>query len=122
MTIERFEDIQAWQVARELTGMVYEATKGEAFRRDYGLKDQVRRASVSAMSNIAEGFERGSHREFVRFLFYAKGSAGEVRSQLVVALDLGYITEDRFRALDDKAVHVSSLLGKFIVYLKTLEC
>ena len=87
--IERFEEIEAWRVARELTRMVYEVTKGEGFRRDFGLRDQVQRAAVSVMSNIAEGFERGSNREFIQFLFYAKGSAGEVRSQLVVALDQG---------------------------------
>lgn len=121
MTIKRFEEIQAWQVARELTRTVYEITKEKEFRRDFGLKDQLRRSAVSVMSNIAEGFERGSRREFVRFLFYAKGSAGEARSQLVVALDQGYIAEEQFRVLYGKARHVSSLLGRFIRYLEALE-
>ncbi len=83
-TIERFEDIKAWQAARDLVSAVYRVSGRGKFEKDFGLRDQIRRASVSAMSNIAEGFERCSDREFHRFLYIAKGSAGEVRSQLFV--------------------------------------
>jgi four helix bundle protein len=86
-TLRQFEDIEAWQKARELTRAVYDCSKVGLFSRDFGLRDQMRRASVSVMSNIAEGFERGGKGEFVQFLAMAKGSAGEVEAQLYVALD-----------------------------------
>src|ERR1044071_8834864 len=86
-TFQSFEDIEAWQKARELTRRVYEVSEVGAFARDFGLRDQIRRASVSALSNIAEGFERSGTGEFIQFLSAAKGSAGEVRAQLYVALD-----------------------------------
>ncbi len=85
--IYRFEDLEAWKIARELTKEVYRTSKNDLFIRDYGLPDQICRASVSVMSNIAEGFERDGNKEFVNFLSIAKGSSGEVRSQLYVALD-----------------------------------
>ncbi len=87
----RFEDLLVWQRARELTRVIYELTQGGAFARDFGLRDQIRRAAVSVMSNIAEGFERGSDTEFGHFLSIAKGSCGEVRCQLYVASDQGYV-------------------------------
>ena len=90
-TFKTFEDNDAWQRSRELTNLIYKVTAEGAFSKDYGLKDQIRRASVSIMSNIAEGFERSGTGEFAHFLATAKGSAGEVRSQLYVALDQGYI-------------------------------
>src|SRR5579862_7957610 len=96
MKIERFEDIIAWQKARELTKDIYSATKVGAFARDFGLRDQVQRAAVSTMSNIAEGFERGGDNEFIQFLSHSKGSCGEVRSQLYVALDQAYISGQSF--------------------------
>lgn len=102
-TIERFEDIKAWQTARDLVSAVYRVSGKGKFEKDFGLRDQIRRASVSVMSNIAEGFERCSDREFHRFLYIAKGSAGEVRSQLFVALDLGYMTSDEFNDLRARA-------------------
>jgi four helix bundle protein len=86
--IKRFEDIKAWQAARELVSAVYRVSGKGKFEKDFGLRDQIRRAAVSVMSNIAEGFERCSDKEFNRFLYIAKGSAGEVRSHLFVALDL----------------------------------
>ena len=86
-----FEEIEAWKKSRELVRAIYQATSLGAFSTDYGLRDQIRRASVSIMSNIAEGFEREGTKEFVQFLSIAKASAGEVRSQLYVALDQGYI-------------------------------
>jgi four helix bundle protein len=98
-TIERFEDIEAWKRARVLTRKIYAVSRTGAFARDFGLKDQMRRASVSSMSNIAEGFERDGTGEFIHFLTMAKGSSGEVRSQLYVALDENYITQDQFEDL-----------------------
>ncbi len=91
-TFKKFEDIKAWQKSRELTNEIYEATAQGDFARDFGLKDQIRRAAVSIMSNIAEGFERSGTGEFVQFLAIAKGSSGEVRSQLYVALDQQYLS------------------------------
>ena len=109
--IERFEDLIAWQKARALTGNIYRITNDGAFSRDYGLKDLIRKASVSTMSNIAEGFERFRPGEFHQFLSVAKGSCGEVRSQLYVVLDARYITQPNFDGLMSQAFEVGSLLG-----------
>jgi len=116
-TIERFEDIKAWQAARDLVSAIYRVTAQGQFAKDFCLRDQVRRASVSVMSNIAEGFERSSDREFRRFLYIAKGSAGEVRSHLLVAVDLGYITAEEFSDLRTKSEEVAKSLSGFITYL-----
>jgi four helix bundle protein len=116
--IERFEDILAWQKARVLTRERYGSTRIGSFAKDYGLKDQVQRASVSTMSNIAEGFERGGDREFVQFLSNSKGSCGEVKSHLYVALDQGYVTQVSFDQLYAKADEVSRLVGGFMNYLR----
>lgn len=116
--IERFEDIDGWKKARALTNRVYAVTNTGAFARDFGLRDQIRRASVSIMSNIAEGYERGAgDKEFARFLSIAKGSAGEVRAQLYVALDVGYLTRDEFDELTQLATETSRLLSRFMQYL-----
>ncbi len=96
MAIRRFEELESWQVARTLANMVYELTKQDAFRKDISLVDQIRRAAVSVMNNIAEGFERGSNKDFAKFLFIARGSAGEVRSMLYLAKDLKYLSEEQF--------------------------
>ena len=96
---------------------MYRVSGRGKFEKDFGLRDQIRRASVSVMSNIAEGFERCSDREFHRFLYIAKGSAGEVRSQLFVALDLGYVTSDEFDDLRAKSEEVAKALSGFIIYL-----
>jgi four helix bundle protein len=93
-------------------------TKQGAFRRDFSLRDQITRAAISSMSNIAEGFERGSRREFIQFLNVAKGSTGEVRSQLYVALDQKYVDQKMFEKLRDSALAVSRRLAKFIGYLE----
>lgn len=95
--VSRFEDLVAWQKARELTKEIYRVTESGNFAGDFGLRDQVRRACVSIMSNIAEGFDRGSRPEFHQFLVIAKSSCAEVRSQLYVALDAGYLTDEAFR-------------------------
>jgi four helix bundle protein len=116
--IERFEDIESWKKARVLTNRLYAVTNAGAFAKDFELRSQIRRAGISIMSNIAEGFERGSgDKEFCRFLSMAKGSAGEVRAQLYVALDAGYITTTEFDELTELATSVSRLLSRFMQYL-----
>jgi len=118
-TITRFEDIEAWQKARVLTRHIYEVTGRGTFARDFGLRDQIRRASVSSMSNIAEGFERGGNKEFIQFLSDAKGSTGEVKSQLYVALDAKFIAQPQFNELYKLANDTSRLVGGFMSYLQT---
>ena len=105
--VAKFEDLVAWQKARELTRQVYVMTRLDAFSRDYGLRDQIRRASVSIMSNIAEGFERLNPNEFHHFLVMAKASCAEVRSQLYVALDAGYLSEAEFKDIMNQATDVA---------------
>jgi four helix bundle protein len=115
--LERFEDIEAWRKARELTKSVYQVTAGGEFAKDFGLRDQIRRAAVSVLSNIAEGFERSRDRELLHFLSIAKGSCGEVRAQLYVALDQAYIHQGQFQELTEQAMEVSRLLSGFMKYL-----
>lgn len=109
--VERFEELIAWQEARALTRAIYEGSDTQSFSKDYGLRDQIRRASVSIMSNIAEGFERGGRPEFHHFLVVAKGSCAEVRSQLYVALDVGYISQPVFDRLEANANEVGRVIG-----------
>ena len=109
--IKRFEELIAWQKARVLTREIYEVTEHGSFARDYGLKDQIRRAAVSIMSNIAEGFERGRPSEFHQFLSIAKGSCAELRSQLYIALDTHHIREDVFNGLMSQASEVAQIVG-----------
>jgi len=113
-----FEELHIYQRARELTNAVYALTRAGAFAKDYGLADQIRRAAVSVMSNIAEGFERGAPTEFIQFLYIAKGSCGEVRAQLQVALDQGYITNQQHVALVDLARRTSGMISNFIAHLQ----
>jgi four helix bundle protein len=117
-TIERYEDIQGWQKARELTNFAYTVTKQRAFARDFALKNQIRKAAVSAMSNIAEGFERGGRPEFIQFLSIAKSSAGEVQSQLYIALDQEYITPEQFEKGYKLCDETMRLIGGFMAYLR----
>jgi four helix bundle protein len=117
-TFQSFEDIEAWQKARELTRRVYEVSEVGAFARDFGLRDQMRRASVSVLSNIAEGFERSGTGEFIQFLSAAKGSAGEVRAQLYVALDRNYVDVPTFQELNQLASQVSRMISGLMAYLK----
>ena len=116
-SIEKFEDIEAWQKARELTREIYRVTNRGAFAKDFGLRDQIRRASVSIMSNIAEGFGRGGNREFIQFLSMAKGSVSEVQTQLYVAVDAGYLTKGQFQQLYSLSQSTGNLIGGFIRYL-----
>jgi len=116
--IEKFEDILGWQSGREVCQLVYQLTKAGPFSRDYGLRDQIRRASVSILSNIAEGYESQNNRTFVRYLFIAKGSAAEVRAQAYVALDQGYITQENFDALYQLTDQTSRRIRGLITYLE----
>jgi len=109
--IERFEDLIAWQKARELTKAIYQITRQGAFARDFGLSGQIQRAAVSVMSNIAEGFERNRRAEFHQFLSTAKASCAELRSQLYVAFDIGYIDEGTFERLFQQAEEVARIIG-----------
>lgn len=117
-TIQRFEDLEAWKIARELTKNIYGITKHDGFSRDYGLKDQICRASVSIMSNVAEGFERDGDKEFANFLSIAKGSAGETRSLLYVALDQEYITEAEFNLISSRVIENSRVISGLSNYLR----
>ena len=109
--ITTFEDLIAWQKARELTREIYTVTKSGEFKKDFGLRDQIQRACVSIMSNIAEGFDRASRAEFHQFLVIAKGSCAEVKSQLYVAFDVGYISNARFNKLKELTDEVLQIIG-----------
>jgi four helix bundle protein len=115
------EDIVAWQLARELTREIYKATSSGAFSRDFGLRDQIRRAAVSVVSNIAEGFERGGNKEFIQFLYQAKGSCGEIRTQLCIARDLDYLTENTFHCLSETVTRISEIIAGLVRYLGNSE-
>ena len=121
MKIENFEDIKSWQKARELTSKIYQITSEGKFSEDYGLRDQVRRASVSTMANISEGFGSEGNKEFIKFLNYSRRSALEVQSHLYVALDQEYISEEQFDQLYGEATELKKLLNGFIRYLKGAE-
>ena len=109
--IEKFEELIAWQKARLLTAEIYDITSHDRFAKDYGLKDQIRRAAVSVMSNLAEGFERGRPSEFHQFLSVSKASCAELRSQLYVALDAHYLNQADFDGLMVKALEVAHIVG-----------
>jgi four helix bundle protein len=118
---QRFEDIEAWQKARELTKAIYALSNDGQFARDFGLRDQIRRASVSIMSNIAEGFGRGGNKEFIQFLSTAKGSASEVQAQLYVALDAGYINQDQFQKLYSETEATARMIAGLLRYLQNSD-
>lgn len=117
MIIQEFEEIEGWQEARVLAAKVYEISNRGKFSADFGLRDQIRRATVSIMANIAEGFGRGGKAEFIRFLRISYASALETQSHLYIALDLGYLDGKEFEALRKQVVSVSRLVGGFINYL-----
>jgi four helix bundle protein len=121
MKIERFEDIEAWQLARELTKTAYQLTKLPGFTHDYGLKRQIQEAAGSAMHNIAEGFDSETNAEFIRFLPYAKRSCTEVQSELYVALDEAYISMTEFQDAYEQARRTRAAIRGFINYLKKFE-
>ncbi len=118
MVVKYFEDLEVWQEARQLTRQVYRLTENSRFSKDFGLSNQIQRAAVSIMSNVAEGFERGGNQEFIQFLYIAKGSCGEVRSQLYVALDQGYVAQKESDELIKSCRHLSVMISNLIDYLK----
>ena len=121
MKIERFEDIEAWQLARELNRKVYRLTEKPEFARDYGLKGQIQDAAGSTMHNIAEGFDSETNYDFIRFLRYAKPSCSELQSELYVALDQKYITNSEFQEVYDHAGRTRAAIRGFIKYLVSYE-
>lgn len=117
-TFKSFEEIEAWQKARELVREIYRVSKNDVFSKDFPLRDQIRRAGISILSNIAEGLERGGTKEFFQFLAIAKGSTGEVRSQLYIAFDQEYITKIEFDRLQSLSLEVSRMIAGLMSYLK----
>ena len=117
-TFKKFEEIESWKKARKLTKRVYKISSTAAFAKDFGLRDQIRRASVSIMSNIAEGYDRSGTGEFMQFLATAKGSAAEVRCQLYVALDQAYIDDNSFTELSTLATETANMIGGLMNYLR----
>jgi len=115
---KRFEDLEVWQRARDLTRLVYRETSKTRFGNDFALRDQMRRAAVSVMSNLAEGFEREGSREFSQFVALAKGSCGEIRSQAYVAVDQNYFSEETFQEISESAKRLSRMLSSLLRYLK----
>jgi four helix bundle protein len=119
MKVNSFEDLQVWKDSRILVKAIYQLTSDGKFSKDFGLREQIQRAAVSIMNIIAEGFERNNNKEYIKFLGYSKGSAGEVRSMLYVATDLGYISQDSFNTLYQMSINIITQLSNFIKYLKS---
>jgi four helix bundle protein len=119
-TISRFEELPVWQTARKLARMIFNITNRGKFSKDYALRDQIRRASISVMSNIAEGFEHETQAQFITYLGRAKGSAGEIRCQLYISLDLEYISKEEFKEINQLSLECSKQLYGFIKYLRSL--
>jgi len=118
MKITKFEELEIWKLSLKITKEIYDITAKKDFARDFGLKEQIRRAIVSVSSNIVEGFEKNNNNEFIRFLKIAKGSAGEVRNQLCIALAIGYITKEEFEKINKELEDLAGQIGGFIVYLE----
>lgn len=117
MKIQKFEELNIWKTSLFVTKQIYDLTAKERFSKDFGLRDQIRRAIVSVSSNIVEGFEKNNNNEFVRFLKIAKGSAGEARNQLHIAFAVEYITNEEFKKVSSELEILSAQIGKFISYL-----
>lgn len=120
-TVKQFEDLDVWKDARALNKKIYTIAKGKVFNEDFDLRRQIRKASVSIMSNIAEGFERNNNNSFIQFLTISKGSCGEVRSQLYCCLDGEFIAKKDFEPLNQEAKALGERIGKFIVYLDVFQ-
>jgi four helix bundle protein len=120
MLYRRFEELPVWQKAKELAIQIYKATQQGKFLKDFSLTQQIRRSSVSIPCNIAEGFERGYRKEFIQFLYIAKGSAGELRTQLLIATELGYLDEKISKDLRNEVIQTSTQLGALILALKKI--
>jgi four helix bundle protein len=119
--IDRFEELEVWKVSMALCSEIYKLTNSEFFSKDFGLKDQIRRSAVSVPSNISEGYERDSKRQFLYFLVIAKGSCGELRTQLMIARNLNYLDEKEFVKINEQCLSTSKQLSGFISYLKKYE-
>ena len=119
MKIKNFEEIESWKNARTLANDIYKISAVDKFRNDYNLIDQIRRASISIMSNIAEGFDSGTNKSFINFLNYSYRSASEVQSLLYITRDLNYISKNEFETLMSKSQDTKNLIGGFIKYLKS---
>ena len=120
-SIQRFEDLIVWQKSRELNKRIYSITSDSNFNKDYSPRDQIRRASISILSNIAEGFDRSGNKEFIQFLSIAKGSASELRAQLYVAFDLNYLSKDEFDYIFQLINEIGKMLTGLMNYLKSTE-
>jgi four helix bundle protein len=120
-TIENFEDLEVWQISMDLCTEVYRITNSQLFSKDFGLKDQIRRAAVSVPSNISEGYERNGKNQFLYFLSIAKGSCGEVRTQLQIAYELNYLFKDEFVVLKQKCESTRRQLAGFMKYLNSYK-
>jgi len=118
MKINRFEDAEVWCMSRDLAGKIYQESFSGDISRDFSFRDQLRRTAVSIMANIAEGFERQSKKELIRFLYIAKGSAGELRSHLYLTGDIGYLEEKNVNDLMSHVLKISKSLSGFIKYLQ----
>lgn len=118
-TAKRFEELEVWQKAKEMTNLIYQLSSSGSFARDFGLRDQMRRAAVSIMSNIAEGFESQTQALFIQFLGRAKGSAGELRAQLYIALEQNYMNREEFESISTLAEICSKQLARLIQYLES---
>jgi four helix bundle protein len=118
MKIKKFEDLPIWQLALKVTKEIYDLTNKKEFSKDFSLRDQIRGAIISVSSNIVEGFEKNNNNEFIRFLKIAKGSVGEVRNQLYIALAVNYITEQEFDKINKELEDLANQIGGFIVYLE----
>ena len=120
-TFKKIEDINVWKESIDLVLYIYKLiNQSKIFQKDYGLKDQVQKSAVSIPSNISEGFERETNAEFIRFLYIAKGSCGELRTQLLIVYKLGYINEENFNYTDDKCKYIASMLANLIKSLKNI--
>jgi four helix bundle protein len=119
MKITRFEDLECWKDARDIVNSVYCVCRADGFKRDYSLTDQVKRAAISVMANIAEGFSRKGNKEFIQFLYIAKSSAAELQSHLYVALDQGYVKKEQFNILYEDIDKVQRKISNFIKYLNS---
>jgi four helix bundle protein len=118
MKITRFEDLKIWQLSLFITKEIYDLTAKKEFSKDFGLRDQIRRAIISVSSNIVEGFEKSNNNEFIRYLKIAKGSVGETRNQLYIALTINHITKQEFEKSNNNLLSLAGQIGKFISYLE----
>lgn len=118
MKIKRFEELNIWKLAIKITKEIYDLTAKKEFSKDFGLRDQIRRAIISVSSNIVEGFEKNNNNEFIRFLKIAKGSVGETRNQLHIALVVNYITNQEFEEINKELEDLAGQIGGFIIYLE----